>query len=247
MENFTIAITTFAKRYDYVVNLIPQIRNYTDNKILLIINGEKDGEFDETYRKNVLELCAKYNNVYPSMFIETRGLCKMWNTGLILSDKDDVLILNDDIEIHSGDVIKYVSLHIKTPEYKGLTKINGSFSHFIANKVIIDKLGYFDERLLGFGEEDGDISYRFIKAGIAINNIYVNGVVNIISNIRHEHITAGIGKYSNFNRQFIYGEKYSPNVSSPHKGMFDTPMDQKLEDVNQYPHEEFFRQNKSKL
>ena len=198
MENFTIAITTFSKRYDYIVNLIPQIRNYSDNKILLIINGEKDGEFDETYRKNVLELCTKYNNVYPTMFVETRGLCKMWNTCLILSDKDDVLILNDDIEIQSADIIKFVSSHIKTPDYKGLTKINNSFSHFIANKVIIDKVGYFDERLLGFGEEDGDISYRFIKDGIPINNIYVNGVVNIVSNIRHEHITAGIGKYSNF-------------------------------------------------
>ena len=247
MENFTIAITTFSKRYDYIVNLIPQMRNYSDNKILLIINGEKDGEFDETYRKNVLELCTKYNNVYPTMFVETRGLCKMWNTCLILSDKDDVLILNDDIEIQSADIIKFVSSHIKTPDYKGLTKINNSFSHFIANKVIIDKVGYFDERLLGFGEEDGDISYRFIKDGIPINNIYVNGVVNIVSNIRHEHITAGIGKYSNFNRQFIYGQKYSPNMRSPYKGMFDTPMNQLLEDVNQYPHEEFFRKNKNNL
>ena len=140
-----------------------------------------------------------------------------------------------------------MSSHIKTPDYKGLTKINNSFSHFIANKVIIDKVGYFDERLLGFGEEDGDISYRFIKDGIPINNIYVNGVVNIVSNIRHEHITAGIGKYSNFNRQFIYGQKYSPNMRSPYKGMFDTPMNQLLEDVNQYPHEEFFRKNKNNL
>jgi len=247
MKNFTIVITTFAKRYDYVVNLIPQIRNYTDNKILLIINGEKNGEFIEEYRKNILVLCAKYNNVYPTMFVETRGLCKMWNTGLIMSDKDDVLILNDDIEIHSSDIFTHASSHINSSEYNGLTKINGSFSHFITNKVVIDKLGYFDERLLGFGEEDGDISYRFIKASIDINNIYVNGVINIISNIRHEHITAGIGKYSDFNRKFIYGKKYLPNVSSPYKGMFDTPMDQNLEDINQYPHEDFFRQNKDKL
>lgn len=247
MEKFTIVITTFAKRYDYVVNLIPQLREYTDNKIILVINGEKDGEFNEEYRKNILELSSKYNNVYPTMFIETRGLCKMWNTGLIMSDTDNVLILNDDIEINSGDIIRYVTSHIKSPEYKGLTKINNSFSHFIANKIVLHDVGYFDERLLGFGEEDGDISYRFIKAGIPINAIYVNGVVNIVSNIRHEHIKAGIGKYSNFNRQFIYGNKYSTNMNSPYKGMFDTPMDQLLEDINQYPHEKFFMENKNNL
>jgi len=247
MENFTIVITTFAKRYDYVVKLIPQIRNYTNNKIILIINGEKDGNFDEEYRKNVLALCSNYDNVYPTMFIETRGLCKMWNTGLIMSDTDNVLILNDDIEILSGDIIRYVTSHIKSSEYKGLTKINNSFSHFIANKVVLGNLGYFDERLLGFGEEDGDISYRFIKAGIPINNLFINGVINIISSIRHDHIKAGIGKYSSFNRDFIYGQKYSQNMSSPHKGMFDTPMDQLLEDINQYPHENFFRENKNNL
>ena len=142
MENFTIAITTFAKRYDYIVNLIPQIRNYTDNKIILIINGEKDGEFDETYRKNVLELCAKYNNVYPTMFVETRGLCKMWNTGLILSDKDDILILNDDIEILStrNDSIKqYVD----------------SGMELLANLDILFLEGdYEDKRILAYLQEN---------------------------------------------------------------------------------------------
>jgi glycosyltransferase involved in cell wall biosynthesis len=247
MENFTIVITTFAKRYNYVVNLIPQIRNYTDNKIILVVNGEKDGNFDEEYRKNILTLCSNYYNVFPTMFIETRGLCKMWNTGLIMSDTDNVLILNDDIEIHSGDIIRDVTSHIKSSEYKGITRINNSFSHFIANKIVLDSLGYFDERLLGFGEEDGDISYRFIKSGIVINTIYINGVMNIISNIRHEHIKPGIGKYSSFNRQFIYGQKYSPNMNSHYKGMFDTPMDQIMEDVNQYPYEKFFRENKNNL
>jgi glycosyltransferase involved in cell wall biosynthesis len=130
MENFTIVITTFAKRYNYVVNLIPQIRNYTDNKIILVVNGEKDGNFDEEYRKNILTLCSNYYNVFPTMFIETRGLCKMWNTGLIMSDTDNVLILNDDIEIHSGDIIRDVTSHIKSSEYKGITRINNSFSHF---------------------------------------------------------------------------------------------------------------------
>jgi hypothetical protein len=29
----------------------------------------------------------------------------------------------------------------------------------------MEEVGFFDERLMGFGEEDGDISYRLLKVG----------------------------------------------------------------------------------
>lgn len=247
MDNFTIAITTFSKRYGYIEKLIPQIRTYTDNKIILIINGEKDGKFNEEYRVNILTLCAKYPNIFPIFFIETRGLSKLWNTGIVAADTNNILMLNDDIEIGSIDIFDITSAHIKSKGFTGITKINNSFSHFIVNKLVLDFIGYFDERLLGFGEEDGDISFRMMKLGDKINNINVDNVINIVSNIRHDHIKPGIGKYSNFNRQFIYSEKYKPNMMAKHKGMFDTPMDQLLEDINQYPYEKFFRENKNNL
>ena len=247
MSNFTIVITTFSKRYGYIEKLIREIRSYSENKIIVIINGEKDGDFDNDYRKKMLSLCENYNDVYPNFFIETRGLCKMWNTGIIISDKENVLILNDDIEIKSPDIFNKTNEHISSEQYHGLTRINNSFSHFIVNKDLINKLGYFDERLLGFGEEDGDIVYRLLKINVPLINIYANDVINIVSDIRHEHIKKGIGKYSNFNREFIYGSKYIPNKDSQYKGMFDTPMDQALPDLNQYPFESFFKENKTKL
>lgn len=247
MTDFTIVITTFSKRYGFIERLIDQIRTYCNSKIIIVINGEKNGEFYEDYRRKMLLLCEKYDGIFPIFFIETRGLSKMWNTGIIMSEKENVLVLNDDIEINSGEIFKVVSGHIVSNGYYGLTKINNSFSHFIVKKSLIDKLGYFDERLLGFGEEDGDIVYRLSKLDLPIINIYSNNVTNIISDIRHEHIKKGIGKYSNFNRQFIYSKKYLPNQSSPNKGMFDTPMEQVLPDINQYPYEIFFNENKENL
>jgi len=247
IKKFNIAITTFSKRYGYIENLIPQIRQHTDNNILLIVNGEKNGEFDDEYRKKILTLSASYVNVFPIFYIETRGLCKLWNTAIVSSNDDDILVLNDDIEIISKDIFDITSEVINADYYNGLTVINESFSHFIVNKITIDKIGYFDERLLGFGEEDGDITFRALKNGIRINNVRVNGVINIVSNIRHEHIIAGIGKYSSFNRKFIYNDKYEPNLNGQYKGMFDTFMDQKLEDIKLYPYEEFFRANKNNL
>jgi hypothetical protein len=245
--SYTIGITTFSKRYELVVKLVRQIRSFTDETIIITINGEKDGEFDDEYRRKILELCSSLPNIYPTFFIETRGLSKMWNTVLIMSNDEHVLMLNDDIEIVSPEIFNVVKSHINTNSFTGLSKINSSFSHFIVSKEMIDSVGYFDERLLGFGEEDGDITYRLLKHGININNIRIPNVVNIVSNIRHEHVKSGIGKYSHFNRDFIYNRKYVSSSSSKLKGMFDTPMDQQLPDINQYPTEKFFKDNKSNL
>ena len=243
----TIAITTFSKRFDYISNLIPQIRFFSDAPIMVIINGEKDGKLNDDYIKNMLSLCSKYNQIYSVFLQETRGLSKLWNTAIVNSFYDNVLLLNDDIEIQSQDIFEFCDFISNSNTFSGMCKINGSFSHFIVNKQLMEEIGFFDERLMGFGEEDGDISYRLLKVGKDIGNYTVNGVINIVSNVRHEHIKSGIGKYSKFNRDFIYNEKYKPNLSGNIKGMFDTPMDEVLTNETQYPYEIFFRENKLKL
>jgi len=251
-NNYTIGITTFSLRYDLVEKLLNQIRTYTNEKILLCINGEKDGNFNNEYRKKVLKLCFEYNDVFPIFFIETRGLAKMWNTILIHSDNRHLMMLNDDIIIQSEDVFIKTHQHINSSDFKGLTLLNSSFSHYIVDRELINDMGYFDERLIGFGEEDGDIVYRLKKINKNVDFLWVNGLINIISPIRQEEIKKGSinnieHKYSDFNRMFIYGEKYITDLQSPYKGMFDTPMKQNLIDEKIYPYEKFYWNNKNKL
>jgi len=248
MKNYNIAITTFSKRFDYLKKLLEQIRTYSNNKIHLIINGERDGNFNETYRKDILNICSNYDFIYPVFFTEIRGLTKMWNTSLIFSNEDDVLVLNDDIEIHSVDIFNKATAIINNSKYKGLCRLNGSFSHFVANKNVIGSIGYFDERLLGFGEEDGDIIYRLMKHRISLNDAPVFGLANIVCDVKHEDVKGhSNSKYSQFNRDFIYTQKYGKDYSSKLQGMFDYPMKELLENVKQYPYEEFFKDNKHKL
>lgn len=247
MKKYTIGITTFSKRYDYIEKLLTQIRMYVNNDIIIIINGEKDGYFNEEYRKKILKLCLNHDNVYPIFYIETRGLSKMWNNVLINSVSDFCLLLNDDIEIRSDNLFRTIEKDIDNYDGNSLIKYNNSFSHFLVNKWLIDKVGYFDERLLGFGEEDGDICYRLLKNNYKIINNDVYDVINIVSNTRHDHFTNGIGKYSKFNRDFIYNKKYSTDFSSNYKGMFDTPMKENLTNDIQYPYELFFKENKNNL
>lgn len=250
MNNFDIGITTFSLRFDFVNNLINKIRGLgVQNNIYLCINGEKDSEFDENYRQQILNLCLNHSNVYPIFFVETRGLSKMWNTLIIHSTKDDILILNDDIELITDDIFRLVSEHIQSDQYYGLTKINNTFSFFVINKNLIDDLGYFDERLIGFGEEDGDITYRMLsKKGKDVYQLYVQGINNIVSDIRHNHIRPGVGKYSWFNRNFTFTKKYNcENATSGICGMFGMVCDPILPDENLYPYEKFFKQNKINL
>jgi hypothetical protein len=249
-NNFDIGITTFSLRYDFVENLINKIRELgVDNNIILCINGERNGKFKEEYRKKILNLCLSHSNVFPVFFVEMRGLSKMWNTLLIHSSKDDILILNDDISIFNSNIFDVVSDHIESQYYFGLSKINGTFSYFVGNKNLIQDLGYFDERLLGFGEEDGDITYRMIeKKDTNVYNLNVQGVHNIVSDIRHEDVKSGIGKYSFFNRDFTFNQKYNCNdAKSGISGMFGMVCDKVMIDENQYPYEKFFRENKEKL
>lgn len=248
MQNkITIGITTFSKRLNLIIKLIDQIRTYTNDKIILTVNGERDGEFNDLYRLGILKLCSKYKDVFPVFFIEIRGLSKLWNTIIIHSDRENVLILNDDIEILSDDLFKTIDSHISSNLFNGLSRINGSFSHFLINKSIIEHVGFFDERLLGFGEEDGDICYRFLKSALPILDINTQGVLNLCVDTRHDQVKKGIEKYSKFNRDFIYGQKYAPDFNSPYRGMFDTPMRQLLPDVNCYPQEKFYCDHKNEL
>ena len=231
----TIGITTFSKRFDMVSTLIKQIRTQTQDPIIVGINGEEGGNFNNDYRKQMLELCAAYDDIYPIFFIEMRGLAKLWNTIVNTSTTNEVLLLNDDVEIVGKKVFDNIYGYLASGDLDGITRINHSFSHFLLKKDVINKIGYFDERLLGFGEEDGDIYYRFIKNNMSIKGVNIEGIINLVSNVVQDHVKKGIGKYSLWNREYIYGQKYHVDFSSPYRGLFDTPMRQVIEDVNCYP------------
>lgn len=255
MENLTIGITTFSKRFSYLKNIVNQIRKFTELDILIAINGDYKEDFNNEYRKNVLDLCLKHDNIYPIFFTEQRGLSKLWNTLIIHSKTDWSLLLNEDIEIESDDIFNvFKNDHIfNEPE---LIRINGSFSHFFIHKKKIDELGYFDERFLAFGEEDGDITYRYLKM---YNKYFIDrssgGIKNLVIYDRDENIKPGVWKYSLFNRVFAgFMDDETINIPKKYvhaengiKGMFDFPVKTNLQNVKQYPYETFFNENKTKL
>ena len=58
MNNFTVAITTFSKRFNYLESLVKQVREFTNHDILIAINGDYQEKFNNDYRKNVLSFIS---------------------------------------------------------------------------------------------------------------------------------------------------------------------------------------------
>ena len=159
---FTVGITTFVHRFDrYFMPLLNRLREFDrQTEIIVAVNGEHDTAFDEQYRSRILAFLSGQPSVFPVFFPRFRGLSKLWNTIMIHATHDHVLMLNDDIMISSSKVLGEVRKLIGKNKGRSFI-INRSWSHFVLGREEIDQLGYFDERLLGIGEEDGDMSWRY--------------------------------------------------------------------------------------
>jgi hypothetical protein len=149
-----------------------------------------------------------------------------------------VLVLNDDIRLKPSF---FESFENEIASQTKTFRINGSFSHYAAFKPELIEVGFFDERLLGIGEEDGDFAWRYYKKyGREISSINIPLIDNIQSDIADPGFSKGIRNYSKFNREFILNKKYKKSIFG-HKSMFDYKVIEQIEDQVQYPYENFYR------
>lgn len=248
---FSIGITTFEARFEkYFLPLLERIRQLDqDTEVIVAINGEHKKSFDESFRKKILESIAEKEKVFPIMFPGFRGLAKLWNTLLIHSSHENVLVLNDDVMIENARALDRVQKELEKNKGRSFV-INESWSHFVISKSELDKVGYFDERLLGIGEEDGDFCWRYIELfGKPVAKASIPGFKNYAQETMVEkplNIESRPGmKYSAFNRRFIE-DKYSEDPRG-HRGMFDKPVKVKDPGEKQYPYESFYLKNRDKL
>jgi predicted glycosyltransferase involved in capsule biosynthesis len=249
----SIGITTFEARFErYFVPLLSKIKEYApDNEVIVAINGEHRQPFGEEYRRRILEFMAGHPLVFPVVFPQFRGLSKLWNSIVIHASQDYVLMLNDDIMITEKRFLENICSAIRKNDGRTFL-INRSWSHFLVSRQELDDLGYFDERLLGIGEEDGDMTWRYIhRYGNPITNLRMKGFVNYaeetVKTYKPINIQTHSGtKYSLFNRRFLFSEKYALDPSGI-RGMFVEPVVLKNPGKEQYPNERFHRERKREL
>lgn len=245
--NYSIAITTFDKRFEeFLVPLITNIKlERPEVEIIITANGSCRAAFNEDYRRALLAFLASHSNCFPVVFPTFQSLAKMWNRGILNASKEQVLVLNDDLHIPAGTANGFFDqLEQALVAKQGTFKINGSFSHYMICKSDLIDVGFFDERLLGLGEEDGDFFWRFHeKFGKEIPSVTLPHIDNICSDIADDGYTKGIRTAAKFNRDYIKNTKYKESLLGGYKGMFDKRVKKQIADEVQYPYEDFYRKN----
>jgi hypothetical protein len=235
IEDLAIVISTFQDRFfTYCLPLVQQIRSISKVPIFLVVNGkfveeDKANEYSDFLR----EVCS-YTRVFPICFNSLNGWASLLNAGIRHSDARNLLIMNDDILIDSAlfnDDMRFALAHVSN---ENLITINNSWSHFIITRQCIRDVGFFDERYLGIGEEDGDYFRRYSSHyGKFPMNENLACFVSINDPSSDNNLSKGIGKYSLFNtclRRLMY-----PNVVDGQIAQEISLISKKIGDVDPYP------------
>lgn len=203
--SYSIGIVTYVNRfYTYFKpNVLNLLKYFPERQIICIINGHPNKLKHLSYLKEITQWLSRKNIQYIT-FDDHQSLARCWNWILLMSSFDNNLFLNDDILIKKNFRIDFENLLKKDFEFFA---INNSFSHFLLNKSIVKKIGWFDERFLGIGEEDGDYIIRMAMKNINLNSFECRDIINYVApgtDPSFQKISSTIsGKYSNINREFM--------------------------------------------
>ena len=230
-----IVITTFEARFEaFAIPLISQIRSISDIEIFVIINGNYGITRSRSQLNKFLRKIVLWEGVNPIVFNTMQGCAKMWNSGIIHADCQYTFIFNDDIIISEKSFLNDIRSARSLAVSRGLVTINSSWSYFCISQETIKNVGFFEERFLGFGEEDGDYRYRYQEfAGELVANINLSGFLNVVDESRDARVSAGIGKYSLFNT-CLMREMYQESENGI-TGSFDIPMKKQVDYLNPNP------------
>lgn len=232
-----IVITTFSPRFfSHCIPLVKDLRQSgVGCPIYIVVNADAGDVFDGTLRTEFLRDLSSYPEIHPICLGETFGMAGLWNTGLRLSGAASTVVLNDDVLVNSTLVAQTLDQMFIEVEKSGLVLLNNSFGHFAISKRCIQEVGWFDERFLGFSEEDGDFIWRYeTKYGSLPQMLSLGGLFNEVSDVGHSQVvTPPSERHSMFNRAVI-AEKYVDDPGGK-SGIFGSGKRPVWESLDPYP------------
>lgn len=232
-----IVITTFSERF--FSDCLPLIKGIRQAQIIepiyVVINADFGGDFDVAMRSQFLAELSTTYACFPVCSGRPLGMAAAWNLGIRQSGASTIAVLSDDLSFDVKHLKNCIESLMAAVEKEKLVILNGSFGHFAVTMQCIRDVGWFDERFLGFGEEDGDYLWRFEeKYGVSAPTIMVFGLSNRSAATGFDVIqTKADDKYSLFNKEFLL-QKYEFNPSGSHASMFDQPANRLLPEENTY-------------
>lgn len=209
INDFGIFITTFSKRFSYVENLVKSIRNQTDIEVFININGDYKKSIDREYRDKILNLCLKYDKVYPRFYNIFRSYGYMCNDFICNCNKLYNIITNDDIIIKNNFFEEFFNFLNTCDLSNTLVRVNDSSSTFFISRELTIKNKFFDERFLGLGCEDSDFYHRLLKWNVnfLLKHFKTENYINHAGetwNTLIDQSASTVSKYHNFNYKMNY-------------------------------------------
>jgi hypothetical protein len=178
-NKYSIGIVTYVDRYDlffkFLIKCISTI--FPDTEIVIAINGYFDKDVQRKYLNDINQYLSTFKNVKIVEFVDPQSLSKLWNLLLINSSTPNILILNDDVKVLPWFRKSLESTGVLNEEI-GL--INQSWSHFYISKLLVKRIGWFDERFPGVGNEDEDYECRLVLKDIIAKSFAVKGLKNVV-------------------------------------------------------------------
>lgn len=262
VPSYSITIQTYQYRFDsYFKPLLAKVYKQRPNiEKVVFVNGQHKEQFNEDYRRNMMQYASYFPNTFLIMSPFMRGCSHMWNTSINYTSNEYILVLSDDVVVLDGffDEFEAMLAHNRKLGDESF-RIDSHWGHFcIWRKDVTDptRVGYFDERLIGFGEEDGDWMWRYQnKFNRHMRNYPTNKLPFNTDNTfmpgKNTKTHSGT-KYSAFNKQFQFETKleYDPTGTNNACGAYaDKPQKMRagMETPNMYPGETWYRQNINEL
>ncbi|MDO8554713.1 MAG: glycosyltransferase [Candidatus Micrarchaeota archaeon] len=205
--SYSIGIVTYVERFEkYFVPLVKKlVEIFPDKEIICVLNGHHDINLQLTYLKHGSAFLNQYPNVRYVTNETHQSLAKCWNWTMVISSSRSVLLLNDDLDVSPLFRLDFEENLRKNPDF---FIMNSSWSHFLISKKVLKQVGWFEERLLGIGQEDADYATRMTLLGIVIPFCDARGVKNFVATHKNAGWIkmSGIadGKYSQINKEFIH-------------------------------------------
>lgn len=215
-SRLSIGVVTYAARFEpYFKPLVRQLHAaFPDYDIIVFINGHYDAPMQIAYLREVTSFLRGYPEIRYVTHEQHQPLARGWNWLAMMAESDRVLILNDDVTVRP--LFRYELERLRSMPV--FFMINNSWSHFCITKALIRRVGWFDERFVGVGDEDGDYMCRLAHEGVPIANVPMRGIGNIIAaqdNAGWRNLSGLVnGKYAQVNRQ-VFIEKWYHSQFEP--------------------------------